>query len=408
MNSSELPRPEYPRPQFVRSEWLCLNGQWEFEIDAGDSGASRGLKDRALSGTITVPFCPESELSGIAHVDFMHAVWYRRVISIPAAWAGQRVLLHFQAVDYDTTVWADGVELVRHRGGFTPFSCDLGIADAKGRDITIVVRARDAHRKPQPLGKQSTSYENLGCHYVRTTGIWQTVWLEPVPPIYLKRPRLTPDLAAGAFHLDLPLSGNAKGYSVFAAVIEDGKEIATATCRADLSMAPRLVLQLPKDAQRPWSPADPHLYELNIKLRDAHGKAIDAFKSYAGLRSIAIQGKAVLLNGEPLFQRLVLDQGFYPDGILTAPTDAALKRDIELSMAAGFNGARLHQKVFEERFLYWADHLGYLCWGEFADWGANVGHYPSSDQRPMPHSSGNGWRRSSAIIRTPASSAGVR
>lgn len=377
---NNIPRSEYPRPQFVRDEWLCLNGEWQFEIDCGNSGFERGLLQRELSGRIVVPFCPESELSGVHHVDFMNAVWYRRRIEIPQTWSGRRVLLHFQACDYDTTVWADGVEIGRHRGGFTPFSFDLGPVAAPGDTLTLVVRARDNNVDMQPRGKQAQLYANHGCMYRRTTGIWQTVWLEPIPDCALQRPRLTPDLANGRIHLEQPISKSCRGLRLRAMLKSDGREICSAECRADFDLSPRLVLQIPEDARRPWSPGNPHLYDLEIELLDESGKIVDKASSYAGLRSVSIDGKSVRINGQTVFQRLVLDQGYYPDGILTAPSDEALLRDIELSLAAGFNGARLHQKVFEERFLYHADRKGYLVWGEFPDWGAND-HGPVQDHQ---------------------------
>ncbi|MBZ4016094.1 glycoside hydrolase family 2 protein [Streptomyces purpurogeneiscleroticus] len=368
------PRPEYPRPQFVRERWQCLNGEWEFEIDRSDSGLERGMLKRTLTDAITVPFCPESELSGINDTDFLEAVWYRRTITVPAAWAGERVLLHFQAVDHDTTVWVNGVEVARHRGGFTPFTADLDGVVSAGQEAVVVVRARDTRHGPQARGKQATWYANSHCHYTRTTGIWQTVWLEPVPrAVHLERPRITPDLAGGAFHVEMPLSTNPPGHTVRAVLSDGDDEIARVEARADLDLCPRLTLPVPPKRQRPWSPSDPHLYRLRLELLDEHGRTVDTARSYAGLRSIAVRGKQVLLNGEPLFQRLVLDQGYYPDGLMTAPSDEALVRDIELSLNAGFNGARLHQKVFEERFLYHADRLGYLVWGEFGDWGCETG-----------------------------------
>ncbi|WP_052863344.1 glycoside hydrolase family 2 protein [Streptomyces niger] len=368
------PRPEYPRPQFVRERWQCLNGEWEFEIDRSDSGLERGMPGRTLNHAITVPFCPESALSGINDTDFLEAVWYRRTITIPAAWAGDRVLLHFQAVDHDTTVWVNGVEVARHRGGFTPFTADLDGVVSAGQEAVVVVRARDTRHGPQARGKQATWYANSHCHYTRTTGIWQTVWLEPVPrAAHLRRPRITPDLAGGAFHIEMPLSSNPPGHTVRATLSDGEGEVTRAEARADLDLCPRLTLPVPPKRQRSWSPADPHLYQLRLELLDEHGHTVDTARSYAGLRSIAMRGKQVLLNGEPLFQRLVLDQGYYPDGLMTAPSDEALVRDIELALNAGFNGARLHQKVFEERFLYHADRLGYLVWGEFGDWGCETG-----------------------------------
>jgi beta-galactosidase/beta-glucuronidase len=396
MSTTTLPRPEHPRPQFTRPDWLCLNGEWQFEIDAGDSGLERDILHRDLQNRIIVPFCPESTLSGIGHTDFMHVVWYRRTVTIPVEWKDRDPILHFQAVDYDATVWAAVLaadfpadpnnrlggfrEVGRHRGGFSPFSCDLsGVAQA-GDTVTIVVRARDENRAAQPRGKQAMQYAPHGCHYTRTTGIWQTVWLEPVPRVALKRPRITPDVANGFFRLEQPLTNNRPGLTLRATVRDDRGIVSSASCRADLDLAPRLDLPLPGASRRLWSISDPFLYDLQLELVDADGTVVDSATSYAGLRSIAIDGKKVKLNGETVFQRLVLDQGYYPEGVMTAPSDEALIRDITLSQEAGFNGARLHQKVFEERFLYHADRLGYLVWGEFGDWGCS-GRGPHHDHQ---------------------------
>ncbi|GAA2313911.1 beta-galactosidase [Streptomyces kunmingensis] len=380
--SAAIPRPEYPRPSFVRADWLNLNGTWQFARDPGDSGLERGLVDAELPDRIVVPFCPEAELSGIGDTDFHHAVWYRRTVRIPDTWAGRRPVLHFGAVDHDATVWVNGREVVRHSGGFTPFSADLGEVARAGQDAVIVVRARDSARGPQARGKQSTEYRNHSCVYTRTTGIWQTVWLEPVTDTHVRRPRITPDLAAGCFHVEVPLSGSRVGHVVRGELRDAHGVVVDSSVPADLDLAPRLVLPLPADRRRPWSPEDPHLYELVLELLDADGGVIDRTVSTAGLRAVTVDGKRILLNGEPVFQRLVLDQGWYPDGLMTAPDDAALIRDIELSLAAGFNGARLHQKVFEERFLHHADRLGYLVWGEFGDWGAATGPVSGDNQQP--------------------------
>ena len=368
-----MPRPEYPRPQMVRDRWLCLNGAWQFEIDRGDSGLERGLGERDLAQEILVPFAPESKASGIEDVDYLTAVWYRRVVDVPADWADSRVLLHFGAVDHDATVWVNGSEVVRHRGGFTPFTADLtGVAEP-GSTATIVVRARDPRSGPQARGKQSVEYHNARCNYTRTTGIWQTVWLEPVPQTYLRRPRITPNLAAGSFTVTAPMSGNQPGSSIRVTVRDTDGEVAQAEAAADLDLAPSVWVVLPHDRRRVWSIEDPHLYDVVIDLVAADGTVIDQVASYAGLRSVAIDGNAIKINGQRVFQRLVLDQGYWRDTLMTAPDDAALIRDIELSQQAGFNGARLHQKVFEERYLHHADRLGYLVWGEFGDWGAG-GH----------------------------------
>jgi beta-galactosidase/beta-glucuronidase len=382
MVNASIPRAEYPRPQFVRADWLCLNGEWQFEVDQGDSGIDRGLLTRDLNDTIVVPFCPESPLSEVENQDYLNAVWYRRTVTIPQAWGERPVLLHFQAVDYDATVWVNGVEMGRHRGGLTPFSCDLQGVARPGQEITIVIRARDDHKLPQPRGKQSQRYGGYGPIYLRTTGIWQTVWLEPVPECALKRPRITPDVANRMFRVAQPLTAARPGLRV-RMTLKDG---AGDVCMVERFVGDNFVtlidLPIPEDRCRLWSIEDPHLYDLDIQLLDADGKVVDHATSYAGLRSVTIDGKAIKINGQAVFQRLVLDQGYYPDGIMTAPTDEALRRDIELSQAAGFNGARLHQKVFEERFLYHADRMGYIVWGEFGDWGCNV--FAAEDDHQQP------------------------
>jgi beta-galactosidase/beta-glucuronidase len=374
-----IPRPEYPRPQFRRDRWINLNGFWDFEIDRGDSGLERGLVHAPLSARILVPFAPETTMSGIGDTDFLHAVWYRRDVQVPAEWTGDRVVLHFGAVDHDATVWVDGVEVGRHRGGFASFDVDVTEQAPPGSTVPVVVRARDEPRRPQARGKQAKTYLGVGAEYGRTTGIWQTVWLEPVPQAALRRPRITPNLGGGAFDLELPLTSNRPGTSVVVVASDDRGEAARLRLRADLDLAPRGSLVLPEGRIREWSPEDPFLYDLRFELRDADGGLLD---SYAGLRSVSIDGRAIRVNGRTVFQRLVLDQGYYPDSLMTAPSDADLVRDIELGLAAGFNGARLHQKVFEERYLYHADRLGYLVWGEFGDWGCITDGPPEERQQP--------------------------
>lgn len=376
-----VPRPEYPRPQLVRERWLNLNGPWQFEVDRGDSGLERGLVGRPLSGSILVPFAPESSASGVGDVDFLRAVWYRREVTVPSEWGDSDILLHFGAVDHDATVWVNGVEVARHRGGFTSFTADLrGVASA-GDAIDIVVRARDDPSGPQARGKQSVAFQNSGCTYTRTTGIWQTVWMEPVPRIRARRLRIVPDAANAAFTVVAVLTGAAG--SVLAVLRDSDGVVASRRVDARADLAPTVRLDIPTDRVRLWSPEDPHLYRLTVEVVGREGVA-DTIESYAGLRSVAIDGHRVLLNGRPVFQRLVLDQGLWPDTLMTAPTDDALRSDIELAMAAGFNGARLHQKVFEERYFYHADRMGYLVWSEFGDWGAS-GFGPRDDhQHPTP------------------------
>ena len=227
-----IPRPEYPRPQFVRPDWLCLNGEWQFEIDQGDSGLERGLLGRELQDHITVPFCPESPLSGVHNHDFLNAVWYRRQVAIPSAWAERRVLLHFQAVDYDTTVWVNGDEVGRHRGGFTPFTCDLRDVAAAGETITIVVRARDFHREPQAARQTVTRLRQRGRavhahHRHLADGVAGARAASP-----MHRPRLTPDVANGAIRLEQPLSGQRAGLRLRATLRDAAGEVCSAECSA--------------------------------------------------------------------------------------------------------------------------------------------------------------------------------
>ena len=365
-----IDRNEYPRPQFVRNEWVCLNGKWEFEIDQGDSGLERGLLKRKLKDHINIPFCPESKLSGICNKDYLNSVWYRRELTIPSDWKGKRILLHFQAVDYDATVWINEVEVGRHRGGFSPFSIDITESIHPGESKQLVVRARDRDDLPQPRGKQTRSYEGEGALYGRTTGIWQTVWMEPVPLIHLKRPRITPDLASQSFLIEQGITNSRPGTILKITISDSQGEITTESVKSDINFTPLISIKIPDDRLKLWNPGDPNLYNLDINLLDENGEVIDSACSYSGMRNITISGKSIRINGETVFQRLVLDQGYYPEGLMTAPSDEALLNDIKLSMDAGFNGARLHQKVFEERFLYHADHLGYMVWGEFGDWGA--------------------------------------
>jgi len=364
------PRPEHPRPQFQRETWINLNGAWNSAFDFGLSGEQRGWHEKpdGLDRQITVPFCPESELSGVGYTDFIPAVWYHRDFTIPAGWAEQRVLLHFGAVDYDCRAWVNGRLVGRHYGGSSSFHFDLTDALREGDNQLVVCAQDDVRSGRQPGGKQCPDLHSRGCHYTRTTGIWQTVWLEAVPLSHIDRVRIVPDLDDSRFVLTPTLSGALRDQLFQVTLIDAGEEVASA--RMPATSGASLSLGIPDP--HPWSPEDPHLYDLRLELFDGD-RAIDQVSSYAGLRKFHIEGNKFFLNDQSIFLRLVLDQGFYPGGIWTAPTDAEFKADIERSQAVGFNGARLHQKVFEERFHYWADRLGYLTWGEFYDWGMDFG-----------------------------------
>ncbi len=361
------PRPEHPRPQFQRRRWLSLNDWWDFAFDFGSSGEARGLHQdtSGFDRQIQVPFCPESSLSGIQHTDFMSTVWYHREIALPKEWAGAGVRLHFGAVDYVCTVWLNGALAGRHYGAGSSFHFDLTTFLQAGTNH-LVVRAEDDSRSgKRPQGKQCPEFASEKCLYTRTTGIWQTVWLEAIPEARIEAVRVVPDVDGSCFVLT-PEFANSTRDQRFRAVLLDGETV-LASGEREASPGLPLVLAIP-DA-RLWSPEDPYLYDLRFELLDASGGVVDRVESYAGLRKIHIEGNRIYLNNEPLFIRFVLDQGFYPDGIWTAPSDAALKRDIELALAAGFNGARLHQKIFEERYHYWADRMGFLTWAEMHDWG---------------------------------------
>ena len=360
-------RTEYPRPRLERAEWLNLNGEWQYTFDFSRSGDARDWKNAAaFEGKINVPFCPESKLSGVGFTDFIEMMWYRRTLEIPAAWKDRLILLHFGGVDYSCIVYLDGTEAGRHTGGCSPFTLDITDKVRPGEKHNLVVRVEDHVRDGiQPLGKQCTELGSRGCSYTRTTGIWQTVWLEAVSPFALKDCRIIPDYDNGAFTFLPEFYSLTTGLKFTVSVRDGGTEAAAADLTASNSCAVTLKLPQPKE----WNPETPFLYDVVYTLRDGSGKVLDEVKSYAGLRKVHLERGRVYLNNQPVFLRFVLDQGFYEDGLWTAPSDEALRHDIELSMQAGFNGARLHQKIFDERFHYWADRLGYLTWAEFPDWG---------------------------------------
>ena len=360
MNS--IPRSEHPKPQFRRDSWMNLNGQWAFEIDNGRSGKARGLNamDAQLSGRIIVPFCPQSELSGVNHKDFLSGVWYRRTFELTKEQLSGRVVLHFGAVDYRCEAFVNGVSVGTHTGGYVSFCFDVTGAVHEGENV-VTVYAEDDERDPLiPRGKQSELFYSHGCDYTRTTGIWQTVWLEFLPETHIEKIRIFPNVETGSFDVEALLKG-AGTLAVEASY--EGRPMGAISVNADGGL---VRLHLPLQETHLWELGCGRLYDLKLTY------GADTVQSYAGLRSVRLDGYRFLLNGKSVFQRTVLDQGFYPDGIYTAPSDQALENDIHLSMACGFNGARLHEKIFEERFLYHCDRLGYMVWGEFPNWGLDV------------------------------------
>ena len=357
-----IPRPEHPKPQFERAQWQNLNGCWDYEIDQSRSGIDRGLyqPDAVLHSKILVPFCPQSVLSGIAHKDFLYGVWYKRSFELTREQIEQCVYLHFGAVDYFCRVYVNGIAAGEHKGGYVSFKFDISELVHPGTNI-VTVYAEDDERDPLiPRGKQCESYFSRRCDYTRTTGIWQTVWLEFAPKRHIRSVKITPNIQEGSLWLDADLCGD--GCFCAQAWYEDRL---VGQVNADVHTG-RLQITLPLAEKHLWQPGEGHLYQLKFTYQD------DAVHSYAGLREVALKNGKFLLNGKSVFLRTILDQGFYPNGIYTAATEEELIRDIELSMQCGFNGARLHEKIFEERFLYHCDRLGYLVFGEYPSWGLDV------------------------------------
>ena len=367
--NAQTPRPEYPRPQFERAEWVNLNGTWSYSFDFGRTGAQKGWsKATSFDGKITVPFCPESSLSGVKYTDFINSIWYQRTLNIPAAWDGKQVMLNFGAVDYEAHVFIDG-QLVRlHNGTGSSFSCDITKYVQPGHSHNLVVQVNDNLRDgKQPGGKQCFDLNSGGCMYTRVTGIWQTVWMEAVDKEGLKSVFATPDIDQKQLVIRPQFYAENAANKLVVTLYDGNKAVA----KTSVTCGDNSVVVLPVKNMKLWSPESPFLYGLKYQVVK-NGKIIDEVNSYAGMRKVHLAGGYFYLNNKPYYQRLVLDQGYYPDGIWTAPTDEALKKDIEMSKAVGFNGARLHQKSFEERYYYWADKLGYLTWGESASWGLNV------------------------------------
>jgi beta-galactosidase/beta-glucuronidase len=338
------PRPEYPRPRLRRRKWINLNGEWLF-----------GFDQPKFDRTIVVPFAYQSELSGIGRRDLHDTVWYTRRFNPPPA---ERLVLHFGAVDYRATVWVNDVKVAQHEGGHTPFSVDIGSVVRSG-DNTLVVRADDpATDQTLPRGKQFWKESPEGIFYTATTGIWQTVWLEPLPEPHVASVRLRPCLEDGALDFDVR-SSDPRMRLEFEARL-DGL---LAGRWSGLSGTGRLSLS----EVAAWTPESPRLYDLAVRLIDDADREVDRIDTYFGLRTVATANGQFLLNGDPYVQRLVMDQGYFPRGWYTAASDADLRRDIELAKAFGFNGARKHQKIEDPRWLYWADRLGFLVWAEMPD-----------------------------------------
>ncbi|MGN0971928.1 MAG: glycoside hydrolase family 2 protein [Aristaeellaceae bacterium] len=364
---SSILRSEHPRPDRVRSCWQTLNGQWRFAFDRDKAGRKEKWYARFPDAQrIEVPFCYQSRLSGIDSQEHCDVVWYQRTFQVPADMTARR-LLHFGAVDYRADVWLNGQYLGWHEGGYTPFTFDVTDLAEPGDSCVLTVRAEDRLECDQPRGKQSFRPEPFGCWYTPVTGIWQSVWLEGVGEYYPVDFRLTPCLERGSVKVEINLNELPRSASVRLTASYQGRVAAAqeVAVLSDRMVQTELFLCHNERLEgiHMWWPHDPCLYDLTVETL-VDGRVADRVDTYFGMRKIEAVGGKVLLNNHVLVQKLVLDQGYWPDGLLTAPSDDALRRDVELTRAMGYNGARKHQKFEDPRYLYWADRLGLLVWGE--------------------------------------------
>jgi beta-galactosidase/beta-glucuronidase len=363
---TSAPRGEYPTPQFQRAAWKSLNGEWSFAFDDNDEGLTLHWDQsfQPLAKRIIVPFAFETKLSGIGDTSMHDVIWYRRSVQVPVNWKSQRILLHFGAVNYRTTVWVNGQQCGEHEGGQTPFTFDItDVLRAKKNTLTVRVEFPSRDRTI-PRGKQYWEPQTHTIWYDRTEGISQPVWLEPVPAVHLASIRMLPDAAESTVRFEAVATGPQDGSELHAHVSMKGVAVA----EGEVSFIEgRAQLTLKIANKQLWTPAAPNLYDVTFSLTGRSGENIDKVYSYFGERSIGTHAGVFTLNGAPYYLRMVLDQGYWPESLLTAPTDAAFRNDVLTIKQMGFNGVRLHQKVEDPRFLYWADRLGLAVWSEMAN-----------------------------------------
>ncbi|MDQ5850797.1 MAG: glycoside hydrolase family 2, partial [Chloroflexota bacterium] len=366
----------HPRPQLTRDRWIDLCGTWQFAYDDADAGLQEGWVDRpeVFDRTIIVPFPPESRASGIGDPGFHPVVWYRRTFRASPEDRQGLLLLHCGAVDYRAMVWVNGKLVAEHEGGHTPFSADITSAlRGDTEDQVIVIRAEDQPTDlTQPRGKQYWEPKPRRIWYHRTTGIWQPVWLEPVAPIHIAEVRWTPDVERGLLGLQVRLNrAHSRPLQLRVRLSLRGVSLADDIYTVERTEIFRNIALEPGGLTMSrekvlWSPRYPNLIDAVLTLKDGE-RVVDEVQSYAGLRSVGFANGRFLLNGRPYYLRLVLEQGYWPESHLAAPSVEALRREVELTKALGFNGVRIHQKVEDPRFLYWCDRLGLLVWGEMAN-----------------------------------------
>jgi beta-galactosidase/beta-glucuronidase len=354
-----IPRPEYPRPQFVREAWLNLNGEWEFAFDDRNEGLQFGWQDgRTLPKRIIVPFGYQAELSGINDKSIHEVVWYARDFEVPTHWHGD-LLLNFGAVDYNSTVWVNGQEVGHNQGGHVPFQFDIKPYINPGAN-RLTLRVEDKQDPAQPRGKQSVTGIPQEIDYYCTTGIWQTVWLEPVPSMRIEELRVVTHAQRNLVEFIVYLHAPSSPWRIEIEVTDRGQLVTRGEARTAVATG-HLILSIPY--AKLWSPESPHLYDVTIRLYDGE-EVRDQIQSYFGLRGIEMRDAKFMLNGASVYLQMVLDQGYWPQGLLTAPSDEALQTDIGWAKAFGFNGIRKHQKIEDPRWLYWCDRLGVMVWEE--------------------------------------------
>lgn len=373
-------RTEYPRPQFVRNDWINLNGTWDFSFDDQNIGNKEKWYTQFPSEAVTiqVPFAFQSKLSGIQDASFHDVIWYRRDITIPEEWKEKEVILHFGAVDYRAWVYVNGELATFHEGGHVSFAVNI-TPFLKESANELVLRVEDPSTDELiPRGKQYWHEQSASIFYTRTSGIWQTVWLEAVNGSRIEDVRFTPDIDAGditiEYNLVVPVEVDVTQYQVKTEISFKGQTVISDRFQVFEKYNKRVYNITNRYIDRTnahgggwlWAPEHPNLFDVRFLLIHK-GEVVDKVESYFGMRKISVENGKFMLNNRPYFQKLVLDQGYFPQGLLTAPSDEDLKSDILLAKQLGFNGARKHQKVEDPRFMYWADKLGYLVWGEMAN-----------------------------------------
>jgi beta-galactosidase/beta-glucuronidase len=359
---------------------LNLNGQWEFDFDDANQGRQLGWHDgRSLARRITVPFPYQSELSGINDKSVHEYVWYARTFEVPREWLGRDLLLHFGAVDYGSTVWINGQEVGHNQGGHVPFEFDIAPFVKEGAN-RLTLRVEDRQTPRQPRGKQSSTGLPHDIDYYCTTGIWQTVWLEPAPPVRIEELRVTPRAHKNVIEMTIYLHAPSSAWRLEVEASDGGEVVASGEDHTAVATG-WVSLSIPY--AKLWSPESPHLYDLRIRLFDGD-ELLDEVQSYTGMRSIEMRGGRVLLNGKAVYLKMILDQGYWPESYLAAPSDEALQSDVGWAKLFGFNGVRKHQKIEDPRWLYWCDRIGLLVWEEMPnarEWSSHAEERLSAEWR---------------------------